>query len=141
LARCSFGRCASAEHFQIAAISTTPTAKIARLRAAIFLRKFWQILWEIPRLPNARTYLRLQAQRRSIGVREGQMKKDDARLGVLREYDRWAKEHPSSAQKMGGFVFFSYLQKEKPDLLDFRAVGSKWQIVHDWLSHGGRLED
>jgi hypothetical protein len=59
-----------------------------------------QILWEIPRLPNARTYLRLQAQRRSIGVREGQMKKDDARLGVLREYDRWAKEHPSSAKKM-----------------------------------------
>ena len=31
------------------------------------------------------------------------------------------------------------LQKEKPDLLDFRGVGSKWQIVHGWLRHGGRL--
>jgi hypothetical protein len=42
---------------------------------------------------------------------------------------------------MGGFVFFSYLQKEKPDLLDFRGgVGSKWQIVHLWLRRAGRLE-
>jgi hypothetical protein len=69
------------------------------------------------------------------------MKKEDARLAVLREYDKWAKAHPSKAKKMGGFVFFKYLEKEKPDLLDFRAVGSKWQIVHRWLSQGGRLED
>jgi hypothetical protein len=69
------------------------------------------------------------------------MKKEDARLAVLREYDRWAKAHPSNAKKMGGFVFFSYLEKEKPDLLDFSAVDSKWQNVHDWLRQGGRLED
>ncbi len=75
-------------------------------------------------------------------VRRGpDMKKEDARLAVLREYDRWAKRHPNDAKKMGGFVFFRYLEKEKPDLLDFRAVGSKWQIVHLWLRHGGRLED
>jgi hypothetical protein len=42
---------------------------------------------------------------------------------------------------MGGYVFFGYLEKEKPDLLDFRAAGSKWQIVHLWLRHGGRLKD
>jgi hypothetical protein len=49
------------------------------------------------------------------------MKKDDARLAVLHEYDRWAKAHPSKAREMGGFVFFRYLEKEKPDLLDFRG--------------------
>ena len=44
-------------------------------------------------------------------------------------------------QDDGRFVFFSYLQKEKPDLLDFRGgVGSKWQIVHLWLRRAGRLE-
>ena len=43
------------------------------------------------------------------------MKKDDARLAVLREYDRWAKAHPSKAKEMGGFVFFRYLEKERPD--------------------------
>jgi hypothetical protein len=69
------------------------------------------------------------------------MKKEDARLAVLREYDRWAKAHPSNAKEMGGFVFFRYLEKEKPDLLDFRGGTSKWQIVHLWLRHGGRLED
>ena len=74
-------------------------------------------------------------------MREGQMKKDDARLAVLREYDRWAKKHPNDAKKMGGFVFFGYLEKERPDLLDFRAVGSKWQTVHGWLRDGGRLKD
>jgi hypothetical protein len=68
-------------------------------------------------------------------------KKEDARLAVLREYDRWAKDRPNDAKKMGGFVFFGYLEKERPDLLDFRAVGSKWQTVHGWLRHGGRLKD
>ena len=58
------------------------------------------------------------------------MKKDDARLAVLHEYDRWAKAHPSKAKEMGGFVFFRYLEKERPDLLDFRGGASKWQIVH-----------
>jgi hypothetical protein len=69
------------------------------------------------------------------------MKKEDARLAVLREYDRWAKANPNDAKKLGGFVFFGYLEKERPDLLDFRAVGSKWQTVHLWLRHGGRLKD
>jgi hypothetical protein len=48
---------------------------------------------------------------------------------------------PNDAKKMGGYVFFGYLEKKRPGLLDFRAVGSKWQTVHGWLRHGGRLED
>jgi hypothetical protein len=63
-------------------------------------------------------------------------KQEDARLAGLREYDRWTKDHPNDAKKMGGYVFFGYLEKERPDLLDFRAAGSKWQIVHLWLRHG-----
>jgi hypothetical protein len=67
------------------------------------------------------------------------MKKEEARRAVLSEYDRWAKKHPNDASMMGGFLFFRYLQKERSDLLDFRAVGDKWQIVHGWIR--GRLED
>ena len=67
------------------------------------------------------------------------MKKQDAKRAVLSEYDRWAKKHPNDARMMGGFMFFRYLQDEKSDLLDFRAVGDKWQIVHSWLRV--RLED
>jgi len=99
------------------------------------LRKFW----EIPR-PIPTPYCGWKIH--SGGVKRGaKLKKDDARLAVLSEYDGWAKDHPNDAKMMGGFVFFSYLQKEKPDLLDFRGgVGSKWQIVHLWLRHAGRLE-
>jgi hypothetical protein len=68
-------------------------------------------------------------------------KKEDARLAVLREYDRWAKDHPNDAKKMGGYVFFTYLEKERPDFSISVPPGSKWQIVHLWLRHGGRLKD
>ena len=61
------------------------------------------------------------------------MKKEEARRTVLSEYDRWANNHPHAAKMMGGFLFFRYLQEERSDLLDFRAAGSKWQIVHGWL--------
>jgi hypothetical protein len=36
--------------------------------------------------------------------------------------------HPEAAVMMGGFLFFRYLQNERSDLLDFRAVGNKWQM-------------
>jgi hypothetical protein len=65
------------------------------------------------------------------------MNKEEARLAVISEYDRWAKKHPNEASVMGGFLFFRYLQNERSDLLDFRA-GDKWQIVHGWIR--GRLE-
>jgi hypothetical protein len=61
------------------------------------------------------------------------LKKEEARRAVLCEYDKWAKKHPDDAAMMGGFRFFRYLQNERSDLLDFRAVGSKWQIVHGWI--------
>ena len=67
------------------------------------------------------------------------MKKEEARLAIVNEYDRWAKKHPDEAIMMGGFLFFRYLQKERSDLLDFRGVGDKWQIVHGWLRD--RLEE
>jgi hypothetical protein len=50
---------------------------------------------------------------------------NDQKRAVLSEYDRWAKKHPKDASMMGGFLFFRYLQEERSDLLDFRAVGNK----------------
>jgi hypothetical protein len=61
------------------------------------------------------------------------VKKEDARRAILSEYERWAKKHPGDATMMGGFLFFRYLQNERSELLDFRASGSKWQIVHGWI--------
>jgi len=61
------------------------------------------------------------------------MSKDKARQAVLSEYDNWAKKYPVDASMMGGFLFFRYLQTDRSDLLDFRAAGSKWPIVHGWI--------
>jgi hypothetical protein len=61
------------------------------------------------------------------------MKKEEARQAVLSAYDSWAKKYPNQASMMGGFLFFRYLQAERSDLLDFRAAGNKWPIVHAWL--------
>jgi hypothetical protein len=66
-------------------------------------------------------------------------KKEESRRAVLTEYDSWVKKHPNQARLMGGFLFFRYLQAERADLLDFRAAGNKWPIVHGWLSD--RLKD
>ena len=33
-------------------------------------------------------------------------------INSRREYDRWAKDHPNDAKKMGWFVFFAHLEKE-----------------------------
>ena len=66
------------------------------------------------------------------GVWMARMKKEEARITTLSEYDTWAKENPDDAIIMGGFLFFRHLQNERSDLLDFRA-GDKWQVVHGWL--------
>jgi hypothetical protein len=67
------------------------------------------------------------------------MNKEKSRRAVVSEYDSWAKKHPNQASMMGGFLFFRYLQEERSDLLDFRAVGNKWPIVHGWIRD--RLKD
>jgi hypothetical protein len=61
------------------------------------------------------------------------VKKGGAKAAILSEYERWAKKHPDDATMMGGFLFFRYLQNERSELLNFRAAGSKWQIVHGWI--------
>ena len=54
------------------------------------------------------------------GVRITSMKKEEARLAIVSEYDIWAEKHPDEAIMMGGYLFFRYLHDERSDLLDFR---------------------
>jgi hypothetical protein len=70
------------------------------------------------------------------------MVREEARRTLLREYDKWAKEHPDDATQRSGVVFFTYLQKERTDLLDFHAVGGdKWATLHSWLYYTVRVKD
>jgi len=38
-------------------------------------------------------------------------------------------------------LFFSFLEKERPDLLNFESSGDKWQDVHAWLLRERRVKD
>ena len=57
-----------------------------------------------------------------------------ARRAIIQEWNAWALKHADDAEVGNGILFFSHLQKERPDLLlDFKSGGDKWQIVHSWL--------
>ena len=73
------------------------------------------------------------------------VKKEDtpAKRAVIRAWDAWAAKHPHEAATLaGGMVFFTYLQNEHPELLDFKSSpGEKWQAVHGWLLQERRVKE
>ena len=65
-----------------------------------------------------------------------------AKIAIIEAWDSWVKTHPSDSKVAGGMIFFSYLQTERADLLlDFKAPGDQWQIVHSWLLSARRVTD
>ena len=70
-------------------------------------------------------------------------KKEDspAKLAIIREWDARSLEHPGDAEIQDCMLFFSFLEKERPDLLNFELSGDKWQDVHAWLLRERRVKD
>jgi hypothetical protein len=62
-----------------------------------------------------------------------------AKWAVIKEWDAWVLKHGEEARIGDGMFFFVYLQRECPDLLDFKYPGDKWQAVHGWLLSEGRI--
>jgi hypothetical protein len=54
------------------------------------------------------------------------MVREEARRTLLREYDKWARDHPDDATNRGGVVFHA-------------VGGDKWATVHGWLYYTGRV--
>lgn len=71
------------------------------------------------------------------------MRKEDARGLIISEWRRWKQANAPDKHATGtdGFVFFGFLQREKPALLAFRSGGDKWQTVHGWLLRAGLVSD
>ena len=70
------------------------------------------------------------------------MKKDEAKRLVLQEWDDWAAKNLPPGQKArgtDGLIFFGYLQKQRPHLLEFKTSGDRWPTVHGWLSREGKI--
>ena len=64
----------------------------------------------------------------------------EAEFAVLAEWHAWT---PCLRDKtlMNGLMFFFYLQRHRPHLLNFEAYGDKWQDVHCWLLHAHCVKD
>jgi hypothetical protein len=68
------------------------------------------------------------------------MKKKEAEQAILHAWDVWAA-NPATSNLNDGMAFFTHLQRQRPDLLDFKYSGDKWKAVHGFLIHGRRVAE
>jgi hypothetical protein len=72
------------------------------------------------------------------------MKQQEAKILIIREWDRWVKTQstdPGGPTGRDSLKFFLELHDAQSPLLNFRHKGrDKWQIVHAWLRHAGRID-
>ena len=55
---------------------------------------------------------------------------------IIDEWDKWAEGKIPEVEKgtdMQGLEFHGYLGREKPQLLEFKYAGNRWQQVKVWL--------
>ena len=73
------------------------------------------------------------------------MEQKEAKILIIREWDRWVKTQsidPGGPTGRESLKFFHYLQDAKSPLLNFQNMGrDKWLIVHAWLLNAQRLAD
>jgi hypothetical protein len=73
------------------------------------------------------------------------MRQDQWKSQVLQEWDRWLQAQPidpTTPTARDTLKFFCELQDRSSPLLDFRpGRRDKWQIIHAWLHHAGRVAD
>jgi hypothetical protein len=71
------------------------------------------------------------------------LKANDAESLILHEWRRWAPQHLQATRSHdgGARAFFDFLERERPDLLEFRCSGTKWKRVHKWLLRNGRIKN
>lgn len=85
---------------------------------------------------------RWRGDERSEEKEEKEEKQDSAaRRAVIHEWENWAALNPDDlADPSAGAFFFSHLQQNKPELLNFLS-DDKWQTVSAWLPREGQARD
>jgi len=58
------------------------------------------------------------------------MLKAKAKAEIQRAWDLWEDD---KSRDLSMFVFFAWLQRNRPYFLSFRCKGDPWQTVHSWL--------
>jgi hypothetical protein len=63
----------------------------------------------------------------------------EAEFAVLAEWHAWQPDDDKTA--VNGFLFYCYLSRHRPQLLNFEAAGDRWQHIHCWLLHARCVKD
>ncbi len=62
------------------------------------------------------------------------MKKSDAKIAVVRALEVWKLENDINSPA-APMLFYTWLQKEKSHLLDFRFKGDQYQVIAGWMNN------
>ena len=76
-------------------------------------------------------------------IEDAPKEKDDsaAKRAITHEWENWAALHPDDlGSPDAGKYFFTHLQEQKPELLEF-ASEDKWQTVRGWLLQEGHIRE
>ena len=66
------------------------------------------------------------------------MRKADAKIAVLAEWDRWVVNKTGINTK-NGLMFYLHLEDNRPSILNFRSRDDPYEVVSGWLKESGRI--
>jgi hypothetical protein len=67
-------------------------------------------------------------------------KRDEARRMIFQAWQEWP-DKPEAPTGNDALRFFTYLENNKPNLLNFLGKADKCQDVHSWLIRNGDVPD
>ncbi len=67
------------------------------------------------------------------------MRMCEAERAIVHEWDKWAEEMAERFGSSADMCFFYFLERERPDLLDFSYSGDKWRAVQTMLLSANRI--
>ena len=79
-----------------------------------------------------------------LPLRIEEMKIEEVKLSVIREWDAWAAANMRADQEACGtygLAFYVDLSRERRDLLMFETHVDPWQTIHGWLLQEGKVND
>jgi hypothetical protein len=67
------------------------------------------------------------------------LRRCEAERAIVHEWDKWAEEMADKYGPSADMCFFYYLERDRPDLLDFSYGGDKWRAVQAMLLSANRI--
>ncbi len=67
------------------------------------------------------------------------LRRGEAERAIIHEWDKWAEEMAERFGPSADMCFFHFLERDRPDLLNFGYSGDKWKAVQMMLLSADRI--